>query len=118
MRKNAILILLLSLITITSLPAQQPLLQFPINPKVFIPNNGQVKDQRGRVNAEVKYLFSDHLFNLALKPGGFSYELFQVINENGNDESGCFDKYDDDRGSARHGPPRPLAPAPSRPACR
>src|ERR1044071_9675026 len=44
----------------------------------FIENRGQVKDQRGNTNEDVKFLYSCKLFNLQLKERGFSYELFRI----------------------------------------
>jgi len=43
----------------------------------FIENKGQIKDQNGRAPSDVRYIFLGHNFNLVLKEGGFSYELFQ-----------------------------------------
>ncbi|HYV94048.1 MAG TPA: T9SS type A sorting domain-containing protein [Chitinophagales bacterium] len=46
-------------------------------PSDFIENKGQVKDQKGRVQSDVRYIFSGKNFNLILKDAGFSYQLFQ-----------------------------------------
>jgi hypothetical protein len=80
---------LLALLVGLHAQAQQFSGAFDINAKLFIPNEGQVKDQRGHINRDVKYLYNDGLFNLELKAGGFSYEIFDVVNEdNGFSESG------------------------------
>ena len=43
----------------------------------FIENKGQVKDQFGNVNHEVKFIYAGKNFNLELKSNGFSYEFFK-----------------------------------------
>lgn len=55
----------------------------------FVENKGQVIDQAGQLNKEVLFIYADDRFNLQLKKDGFSYELFEVTNENtGMPESG------------------------------
>ncbi|MEP7128050.1 MAG: hypothetical protein ABI729_04240, partial [Chitinophagales bacterium] len=43
----------------------------------FVENKGQVIDQRGNANGNVRFIFADKYFNLQLKEDGFSYELFE-----------------------------------------
>lgn len=50
----------------------------------FIENKGQVKDQFGNVNHEVKFIYSGKNFNLVLKRNGFSYEFFKGFNSKKN----------------------------------
>jgi hypothetical protein len=60
-----------------------------LSEKAFLENKGQVKDQQGSVNNEVKFLYNNGIFNLALKEHSFSYELFQLVEDNGKmDEAG------------------------------
>ncbi len=60
-----------------------------LSEKAFLENKGQVKDQHGKVNREVKFIYSNGIFNLALKENSFSYELFQLVEENAKmDEAG------------------------------
>lgn len=64
-------------------------LNITLSEKAFLENKGQVKDQQGSVNNEVKFLYSNGIFNLALKENSFSYELFQLVEDCGNmDEAG------------------------------
>jgi hypothetical protein len=44
----------------------------------FVENKGQVTNQQYKPNDQVKFIFSQGLFNLQLKTDGFSYELFQT----------------------------------------
>ncbi|MBA3648547.1 MAG: SBBP repeat-containing protein [Chitinophagales bacterium] len=43
----------------------------------FVENQGQIRDQYGITNSDVKYLYSNGLFNLQLRSNGFSYEIFK-----------------------------------------
>jgi hypothetical protein len=43
----------------------------------FIPNKGQVYDQKGAPNTDVVYLLREGAFQLQLRKGGFSYEIFK-----------------------------------------
>jgi hypothetical protein len=43
----------------------------------FIENKGQVRDANGRSDASVLYLFNGDGLNVSLRPGGFSYEVWQ-----------------------------------------
>lgn len=45
----------------------------------FVENKGQIKDQHGRTNDDVYFLYSAGLFNLQLQRNGFSYEVFELI---------------------------------------
>src|SRR6188768_3244116 len=47
--------------------------------EVFTENKGQVMDQYKNPNRSVLYLYSSRLFNLQLKQDGFSYELFEPV---------------------------------------
>lgn len=65
--------------------------------KGFLENKGQVKDATGKINHKVLYNYSNGIFNLELKQNGFSYELFQVVDDNGAmGESGQMLNKDDD----------------------
>ncbi|MBA3647777.1 MAG: SBBP repeat-containing protein [Chitinophagales bacterium] len=44
----------------------------------FVQNKGQIKNQYGLVNDDVKYLYSNGFFNLQLRKNGFSYEIFEA----------------------------------------
>ena len=44
----------------------------------FVENKGQLMDQHNRENKEVRFMYVDGLFNLQLRKGGFSYELFTI----------------------------------------
>ena len=59
------------------------------SPHVFIENKGQVVDQSGRKNDDVKFIYHEGLFNLQLRTDGFSYEIFHVTkNFDGLSEEG------------------------------
>ena len=57
----------------------QPLVtgQFPVFPSAFVKNAGQVKDQHGRINDAVKFIYADDRFSLLLGEKGFSMQLLQ-----------------------------------------
>ncbi|HEX3080599.1 MAG TPA: hypothetical protein VHQ04_09055, partial [Puia sp.] len=64
--------------------------------KGFIENKGQVRDQHGKANDKVRFIYAEGLFNLQLKSNGFSYELFEIVNsEGGTPESGVQQKDND-----------------------
>lgn len=64
--------------------------------KGFIENKGQVIDQHGKANDQVRFIYANGLFNLQLKANGFSYELFEIVNsEGGTPESGVQQKDND-----------------------
>lgn len=46
----------------------------------FIENKGQIIDQKGKSNAEVKYLLNSNGLNVQLKKNGFSYDVYEVKN--------------------------------------
>ncbi|ROL62013.1 T9SS C-terminal target domain-containing protein [Bacteroidetes/Chlorobi group bacterium ChocPot_Mid] len=56
---------------LTQVKAQKDLLTF----SGFIENKGQIADQEGNVNRDVRFLYVNGGFKCALKSGGFSYEL-------------------------------------------
>ena len=56
----------------------------------FRENIGEIKDQAGNFNHEVKYQFSGNGFNLMLKQNSFSYELIKVENHPDFSESDFF----------------------------
>ncbi|MBK9732209.1 MAG: SBBP repeat-containing protein [Chitinophagaceae bacterium] len=71
------------------------------NEKGFLENKGQVKNTSGKINDKVKFIYSRDLFNLELKQGGFSYELFQAVPAGDNmDEAGFATEDKDNSGSA------------------
>ena len=43
----------------------------------FIENKGQIVDQDGKPNADVKFLFRGRGMNVQLRAHGFSYDLFR-----------------------------------------
>ncbi|WP_261512461.1 DUF7948 domain-containing protein [Chryseobacterium paludis] len=47
-------------------------------PYYFYENKGQIIDQNGKENADVKYLFISNGLNVQLKKNGFSYDVYQV----------------------------------------
>jgi hypothetical protein len=54
----------------------------------FIENKGQVRNQHGKPNTGVKYVFHRNGFNLELTQAGFSYELFTAVPDEAMDEAG------------------------------
>ncbi|MCS3870126.1 hypothetical protein J3D55_003042 [Chryseobacterium ginsenosidimutans] len=44
----------------------------------FYENKGQVVDQDGKENADVKYLFLSNGLNVQIKKGGFSYDVYET----------------------------------------
>lgn len=54
------------------------------NQYYFYENKGQIIDQEGKGNNEVKYLFISNGLNVQLKKNSFSYDVYQIekINEN------------------------------------
>ncbi len=79
--------IIFSLIMASTLEAQT-VSDLQLNHDYFIENRGQITDQHGLVNSNVKFIYADELFNLQLKPMGFSYELFEVRREETSYESG------------------------------
>ncbi|MBP9883320.1 MAG: T9SS type A sorting domain-containing protein [Chitinophagales bacterium] len=89
----ALLLLFVSRVSGQQFPQQ---LNLSLSEKGFLENKGQVKDQHGRVNNEVKFLYNNGIFNLALKENSFSYELFQLVEDHSNmDEAGYNAKEND-----------------------
>ena len=96
MKPFARMLLLLSFIAYQSLAHTTPDC-FPLSNPGFVENKGQVMDQHGKMNKEVRFIFSQDLFNLQLKNDGFSYELFEVRNlDTGLPESGLKRTQNDD----------------------
>lgn len=62
----------------------------------FIENKGQIRDQSGRPNNSVAYLFNSGSFNMELKKNGFSYEVFTVIRDRQMDEAGFIKPNDEE----------------------
>ncbi|STC96248.1 DUF7948 domain-containing protein [Chryseobacterium carnipullorum] len=54
------------------------------NQYYFYENKGQIVDQDGKENADVKYLFHSAGLNVQLRSNGFSYDVYQLekIKEN------------------------------------
>ncbi|TXF77688.1 T9SS type B sorting domain-containing protein [Chryseobacterium sp.] len=50
----------------------------PQNDYLFYENKGQIVDQDGKQNAEVKYLYHSAGLNVQLRKNGFSYDLYEV----------------------------------------
>jgi gliding motility-associated-like protein len=44
----------------------------------FYENKGQIIDQEGKTNPDVKYLFLSHGLNVQLRKNGFSYDVYEV----------------------------------------
>ncbi|WP_299180851.1 gliding motility-associated C-terminal domain-containing protein, partial [uncultured Chryseobacterium sp.] len=44
----------------------------------FYENKGQIIDQNGKQNSEVKYLFHSAGLNVQLRSGGFSYDIYEI----------------------------------------
>ncbi|MFI5135222.1 MAG: SBBP repeat-containing protein, partial [Chitinophagales bacterium] len=88
------------MILIRSASVAQPAIvkQFALPSCGFIENAGQVKDQKGTINSEVRYLFAGDHFNLALKASGFSMQIFQLdktkTNQSEDDPDGEDDEND------------------------
>ena len=68
------------LLFIQSVYAVDPVSAGFSSPRVFIENRGQVIDQSGRKNDEVKFIYHEGLFNLQLRTDGFSYETLNATN--------------------------------------
>lgn len=84
MRKIYLVIFLLTFV-IQAFAQQFPeQLHLSFSEKGFLENKGQVKDQAGKVNRAVKYIYNSGIFNLQLRQDGFSYELFEVLNDQGS----------------------------------
>src|SRR5580765_8472949 len=62
----------------------------------FRENIGEIKDENGNINREVKYQFAAKGFNLMLKQNSFSYELIKVENHPDFSESGLQNFNDDE----------------------
>ena len=62
----------------------------------FIENKGQIRDQNGRPNNSVAYLFNSGSFNMELTKNGFSYEVFTVVRDRQMDEAGFIKPNDAD----------------------
>jgi gliding motility-associated-like protein len=50
----------------------------PTNDYFFYENKGQIMDQDGKANPNVKYLFHSAGLNVQLRSNGFSYDVYQV----------------------------------------
>lgn len=74
--RKLIILLALLILSANQLPAQ--LLSFTSGSKLFIQNNGQVRDQQGRLNDAVQFLYVDDRFRIQFRADGFSYELLSV----------------------------------------
>ena len=44
----------------------------------FLENKGQISDQNGNVNPDVRYIYTNKEFKCILKSNSFSYELFHL----------------------------------------
>ncbi|MEO5673595.1 MAG: SBBP repeat-containing protein [Chitinophagales bacterium] len=74
---------------VIKIPHAQQLNSFTISDKGFIKNEGQILDEKGRKNKEVKFLYAGKKFNIQLRQNGFSYEAFQEVRTNSiHNESG------------------------------
>jgi len=56
------------------------------NDYYFYENKGQIIDQDGKENADVKYLFISNGLNVQLKKGKFSYDVYQVEKINADND--------------------------------
>jgi gliding motility-associated-like protein len=56
-----------------------PLVAQEENPMGFIENKGQIVDQKGKPNPEVKYLLNTNGLNVQLRKNGFSYDVYETI---------------------------------------
>jgi gliding motility-associated-like protein len=56
-----------------------PLVAQEKNPMGFIENKGQIVDQKGKPNFEVKYLLNTNGLNVQLRKNGFSYDVYETI---------------------------------------
>jgi hypothetical protein len=60
--------------------------QLPNNPaiksskQIFIENKGQIIDQNNKPNPAVLYILNTPGFNVQLRKGGFSYDLYRISN--------------------------------------
>jgi hypothetical protein len=57
----------------------------PVLSQGFIENRGQVRDQSGRPNPDVLFLFAGNGYNIQLRKGGYSYDVFQASGLPGRD---------------------------------
>lgn len=48
------------------------------NSYYFYENKGQITDQDGKVNQDVRYLFHSNGLNVQLRTGGFSYDIYEI----------------------------------------
>ncbi|MFP8892335.1 T9SS type B sorting domain-containing protein [Chryseobacterium sp. EZn1] len=48
------------------------------NSYYFYENKGQITDQNGKVNQDVRYLFHSNGLNVQLRTGGFSYDIYEI----------------------------------------
>ena len=77
-QRISIFILLLVPACIVFSNTKKPL-RFSIrNPSEFIENKGQIIDQNNKPNNAVKYLLNTPGFNIQLRRGGFSYDVYSV----------------------------------------
>lgn len=74
-------ILLMAVFSFNHSNAQKAWQATPLHQMAFMENMGQVVDQHGKKNKEVKFIYAEGLFNLQLKQDGFSYELFEITKE-------------------------------------
>jgi hypothetical protein len=64
---------------------------FQNNDYFFYENKGQIIDQDGNANPDVKYLFHSAGLNVQLKKNGFSYDVYETIKTT-NPNSSKFNK--------------------------
>jgi hypothetical protein len=80
MKSIALYLILLLVISLDSQAVQAPE-YLSMKHDGFVENKGQVRDQHGKPNDKVKFLYSEGSFNLQLKSNGFSYEVFEIVND-------------------------------------
>ncbi|WP_435522367.1 hypothetical protein [Chryseobacterium indoltheticum] len=51
------------------------------NEYYFYENKGQIVDQNGKENPDVKYLFHSAGLNVQLRSNGFSYDVYETVKE-------------------------------------
>jgi len=87
MKRIFLTMLMISLFFLAKSQQMEPAGYGPV-PRGFIENKGQIRDEKGKPNHDVKYIFNHGAFNLELRKNGFSYEIFTVIPDQDPDEAG------------------------------
>jgi hypothetical protein len=66
----------------SDLPKQQQFRHLLQQPTGFLENEGQVVDETGEVQTDVRYIFDHKGFKLILKKSSFSYEIYKTVSSN------------------------------------